>query len=129
MTEDQTDVEDETDEEEMENVNLYDERELHWRMVFEDNAGGVDDAKELIHAKRWYVYVNEKEKIVKGGYLVEVVVNEGVMGPWRGSLGASIESADWRVRVFWSYGLVDRPSDRLYVHTIPMSGCMDRHSH
>ena len=29
-------------------------------MVFEDNDGGVDNAKELLHAKRWDVYVNEK---------------------------------------------------------------------
>ena len=32
------------------------------------------------------------------------------------------------MRVFWSSGLVDRPSDRLYVRTIPLSGCMDRRS-
>ena len=39
----------------------------------EDNDGGVDDAKALLHAKRWDIYVNEKEKLVKGGYSVEVV--------------------------------------------------------
>ena len=44
--------------------------------MFEENDGGVDDAKELIHAKRWDVYVNKKDKLVKGGYLVEVVSNE-----------------------------------------------------
>ena len=27
----------------------------------------------MLHAKRWYLYVNEKENIVKGGYSVEVV--------------------------------------------------------
>ena len=48
-----------------------------------------------------------------------------VMGPLRGSLGASFVSADWRVRVLWSSGLVDRPSDLLYVHTITLSRCMD----
>ena len=41
--------------------------------MFEYNNGGVDDAKALLHAKRWYLYVNEKEQIVKCGYLVEVV--------------------------------------------------------
>ena len=51
-----------------------------------------------------------------------------VMGPWRGSLGASFVSADWKVRVFWLSGLIDRPSDRMYVLTIPMCGCMYRHS-
>ena len=30
--------------------------------------------------------------------------------------------------VFWLSGLVDRPSDCMYVHTIPLSGCMDRRS-
>ena len=30
------------------------------RMVFEDNDGGLDDKKALLHAKRWDVYVNEK---------------------------------------------------------------------
>ena len=51
-------MEDDTDEEEMEDVNLDDERECHYRMVLGDNDGGVDDAKALLHAKRWYIYVN-----------------------------------------------------------------------
>ena len=41
--------------------------------MFEDNDGGVGDAKALLYAKRWDIYVNEKEKLVKGGYLVEVI--------------------------------------------------------
>ena len=45
------------DEEEMDDVNLDDKRERHWRMVFEENYGGVDYAKELLHSKRWDVYV------------------------------------------------------------------------
>ena len=45
--------------------------------MFEEYYGGVEDAKALLHAKRWDIYVNEKEKIVKGGYLVEVVVHDG----------------------------------------------------
>ena len=44
----------------MDDVNLDNERERHRRMVFEDNGGGVDDAKSLQHDKRWDVYVNEK---------------------------------------------------------------------
>ena len=43
-----------------------------------------------------------------------------------GSHGASFVLADWRVGVFWSSGYVDRPSERLYVRIIPLSGCMDR---
>ena len=54
------------DEEDMDNVNLDDKRERHWRMVFEENYRGVDYAKALLHSKRWYVYLNEKEKLVKG---------------------------------------------------------------
>ena len=42
----------------MDDVNLDDERERHRRMVFEENDGGVDDAMELLHAKRWDDYVN-----------------------------------------------------------------------
>ena len=45
-------------------------------MVSEDNDGGVHDAKALLHTKRLDVYVNEKENLVNGGYLVEVVVND-----------------------------------------------------
>ena len=41
--------------------------------MFKDNVGGVDDKKELLHVKRWDIYVNEKEKFIKGGHLVEVV--------------------------------------------------------
>ena len=46
-------MEDDPDEEEMDYFNLDNEREHHWRMVFEDK-------KALLHAKRWDIYVNEK---------------------------------------------------------------------
>ena len=36
----------------MEDKNLYDERERHWRIVFEGNDGGMENAKVLLHAKR-----------------------------------------------------------------------------
>ena len=80
--EEQADVEDDPDEEEMDDVNLDNERERHWRMVFEDNGGGVDDSNALLHAKRWDVYVNEKKKLVKGGYLVEVFCHDGKKVLW-----------------------------------------------
>ena len=51
------------------------------------------------------------------------------MGPWIGYLGASFVSSDWQVRVFWLSGLIDGPSDRLYVRTITLLGCMERRSH
>ena len=57
----------------MENVNLDDERERHWRMVFKDNYGGVVDKNTFIHAKKWDFYVNKKENLIKGGYWVEFV--------------------------------------------------------
>ena len=66
-------MEDDPDEEEMDDVNLDYRRERHWRVVFEDSDGGLDNAKALLHDKRWDMYVNDKGKIVKGGYLVEVV--------------------------------------------------------
>ena len=66
-------MENDPDEEEMDDVNIDGERERHWRNVFEDNEGGVDDKKELLHAKRWDLYVNEKEHIMKGKYSVEFV--------------------------------------------------------
>ena len=64
-------MEDDPDEEGMDYVNIDNERERQRRMVFEENKGGVDDKKALIHAKRWDLYVNEKEQLVKGKYLVE----------------------------------------------------------
>ena len=60
------------DEQEMDDVNIDDKRERHWRNVFEDNEGGVDE-KALLHAKRWGLYLYEKDKLVKGKYLAEVV--------------------------------------------------------
>ena len=42
-------------EEEIEYLVLDDERARHWRMVFEDNNGGLDSTKALLHAKKWDV--------------------------------------------------------------------------
>ena len=50
-------MENDPDEEEMDDVNIYGERECHWRNFFEYNEGGVDDKKELLHAKRWDLYI------------------------------------------------------------------------
>ena len=47
-----------------------------------------------------------------------------VTGMRRWYLGASFVATDWRVRVFGPPGLLDRLSDRMYVHNIPISGCM-----
>ena len=48
------------------------------------------------------------------------------MGLLIGSLRASLLMTYCQVRVFGSSGLVDIPSERLYVRTIPIYGCMDR---
>ena len=39
--EEQADVDDDPDEEDMDDANLDDERERHWRIDFEENEGGV----------------------------------------------------------------------------------------
>ena len=53
-----------------------------------------------------------------------------VTGPRRGVPGgASFLLLDWQVRVFWSSGIVDRPSGRMYIRNFPLSGCMDRCYH
>ena len=39
-------------------VNIDNKRGRHCNMVLEDNDGGVDAAKALLHAKRWDLYVN-----------------------------------------------------------------------
>ena len=53
-------MEPDPDEENTEDVVLDDERERHWRMDFENNNGGVDGMKVLLHAKKWDVYNSEK---------------------------------------------------------------------
>ena len=42
-------------EEDVENINIDNDRERHRRMVFKEFNGGVDDKKALLHAKRWDV--------------------------------------------------------------------------
>ena len=49
-----------------------------------------------------------------------------VTGTLSGSLGGFLVLEDWQVRVFGKSGIVDRPSDRLYVRTIPQYGYMNR---
>ena len=63
--EEQMELENYPDEDEKDDINIDDERERHWRNFFEDNEGGVDD-KALLNAKRWDLYLNEKEKTCKG---------------------------------------------------------------
>ena len=41
-------------------------------MFFDDNFVGVDDEKEILHDKRWGVYMNDKKLLIQCGYSVEV---------------------------------------------------------
>ena len=57
-------------EEDMEEVVLDDERGSHWRTFSEENEGGRDYYKYLLHNNRWYVYISDKISSIKGGYSV-----------------------------------------------------------
>ena len=59
--------------------------------MFEDNDEGVDYAKALLHAKRLDIYANEKEKLVKSGYLVEVVGHDNKKVLWEVVKGHFVE--------------------------------------
>ena len=61
----------------MEDVKLYYERESHWRMVFEENGGGLDDKKALLHSKRLDLMVNGRESLLKVGIWCKFWVLEG----------------------------------------------------
>ena len=50
-------------------MGIYDKIEHHWRMVFEENYGGVDDQKSILHAKRWDVYTNKKKQLLEVGIM------------------------------------------------------------
>ena len=52
-----------------------------------------------------------------------------VKGPLSGSLGASFVPKDWRVRVFGTSDTIGIPYELLYIWTINLSVCMERHSH
>ena len=49
---------------------------------FPDNSGGVDGKKALLHEEGWDVYNYEKEALLKGGYLAEVVDKDGKKVIW-----------------------------------------------
>ena len=48
------------DKEDMEEVTLENERKHHYRVVFEDKRGGIDDEKAFLHAKIWDLYMCNK---------------------------------------------------------------------
>ena len=50
---------------------------------FEDTNEGVDGTKSLLYAKKWDVYILEKELFLKVGNLVEVDNKDGKKAIWR----------------------------------------------
>ena len=42
-------------EEGIKDVVLDGDKEHHWRIIFEDNNGGMDGTKALLHDNKWYV--------------------------------------------------------------------------
>ena len=70
------------DNEEMEDVNLYEKMERHWSMVFEDNKGRLDEKKAILRAKRWDACMKNKILQIKCGYYVEVSVYYGKKMVW-----------------------------------------------
>ena len=50
-----------TDEEDIEDSRLYNERDHHCQMFFKVNCGGVDNKKAIIYATKWDVYMNKKK--------------------------------------------------------------------
>ena len=58
----QVNIDPDPDEEEMEDMSPDDKIERHWKTVIEENYGGVDDKKFIIHTKRWGVYMNDKKR-------------------------------------------------------------------
>ena len=61
----------------MEEVTLDNERKHHYRVVFEDKRGGIDDEKALLHAKIWYLYMCNKILLIRDCYYVEVSGYDG----------------------------------------------------
>ena len=66
----------------MEDVILDYKRERCWRMVFEDNDGGEDNEKSLLHANRLDIYLNKKKDLMKGVYSVELLGSDGNKFLW-----------------------------------------------
>ena len=62
------------DDEKMDDVRLNNKRQSYWRVVFGDNKGRLYDEKYIIHDKRWYVYMENKQSLIKGEYYVDFQV-------------------------------------------------------
>ena len=53
--EEHTDTEDDMEEEATEDTRFENERDRHWRMIFEDNGRRIYVEKVLLHTNRWDV--------------------------------------------------------------------------
>ena len=68
----------------MEEIILYDKRECHWRVVFEENDGWADDKKAIIHTNTWGVYMNDKNSLLGVGIVwkCQVLMARRFFGNW-----------------------------------------------
>ena len=66
----------------MEDMRLNNKIYHHWRVVFEDNYGGLGNQKAIIHAKRWDIYLNKKEALIRGGDSMVVSGSDGKEVIW-----------------------------------------------
>ena len=67
-------------EEEMEDWILDNLIEHNWRVVFEDNGGGVENQKSILHAKRQVIYMNKKNYLLRVG--ISLSVSDGKKVLW-----------------------------------------------
>ena len=70
------------DEEEVEDVRLDKKRESQWKIFFEENDGGLENQKVILHNESWDVYMNDKGALIKGEYFVEVSGSDGERVIW-----------------------------------------------
>ena len=74
-------MEPDLDEGYMEDVWLNDKIDHHWMMVFLWSYGGVDNPKLILHDRRSYVYINDKNQLLKLGILwkCQVLMGRGIL--------------------------------------------------
>ena len=73
-----------------------------------------------VHTVRMYIYETRRPEHP------HLPIHRYQQSPQRPPFTVPLQAADLRVRVFGMSGLLNRPSYRLYIHTITLSGWMDR---
>ena len=59
----------------------------------------MDDKKFILHDKRWGVYMNDKEALIKGVYSVEVVGSDGKNFLWEVVDDSIVEDGNDHVKI------------------------------